>query len=92
MTDTPSLYGNKGAIFLVEHSYAVKSLIVHAVEFYLKFACARIARGACWLFCTEIYLYVNSGVQSQKAVTAYFSSEQLPPFAFARQNCIVNIS
>ena len=26
---------------------------------------------------------INNAVQSQKAVTAYFTSKQLPPFGFA---------
>ena len=29
----------------------------------------------------------NLAVQSQKAVSAYFTSEQMQPFGFAEQNC-----
>ena len=35
---------------------------------------------------TSVMRVVNTGLQSQKAVTAYFSSEQILPFVFARQS------
>ena len=31
-------------------------------------------------------IYTNSAVQSQKALSAYFTSKQILPFAFAEQN------
>ena len=37
------------------------------------------------MYCIMFYVRLYSAVQSQKAVTAYFSSEQLLPFVFAER-------
>ena len=36
--------------------------------------------------CTGRFMYTNYVVQSQKAVSAYFTIKQILPFAFAEQN------
>ena len=39
--------------------------------------------------CYDKQHYIYTAVQSQKAVSAYFASKQIPPFAFAEQFCWV---
>ena len=56
---------------------------VYLCEFYLTVAQNKVG------YKSDEY---NTAVQRQKAVSAYFTSKQIQPFAFAEQNSTVVIS